>query len=56
MLRFVTPSFVREFGVSTRVRLMPALVALLTVVAAGFLWWQSERSQTLLRQQVLLQS
>lgn len=56
MLRFVTLSFVREFGVSARVRLMPALVALLTVVAAGFLWWQSERSQTLLRQQVLLQA
>jgi PAS domain S-box-containing protein len=35
---------------------MPALVALFTVLAAAFLWWQSERSQTLLQQQVLLQA
>ncbi|WP_156406226.1 ATP-binding protein [Hydrogenophaga sp. Root209] len=41
---------------STRARLVPALVALLTVVAAAFLWWQSERSQALVREQVLLQA
>lgn len=41
---------------SNRARLVPALVALLTVVAAAFLWWQSERSQALLREQVLLQA
>lgn len=41
---------------SNRARLVPALVALLTVVAAAFLWWQSERSQSLLREQVLLQA
>ena len=35
---------------------MPALVALFTVLAAAFLWWQSERSQALLQQQVLLQA
>jgi len=42
--------------VSTRARLVPVLVALLTVLAAGFLWLQSERSQALLREQVLLQA
>ncbi|QHE78019.1 sensor histidine kinase [Hydrogenophaga sp. PBL-H3] len=41
---------------SNRARLVPAWVALLTVVAAAFLWWQSERSQALLREQVLLQA
>ncbi|WP_332745495.1 ATP-binding protein [Hydrogenophaga sp.] len=41
---------------SHRARLVPVLVALLTVLAAAFLWWQSERSQTLLREQVLLQA
>ena len=41
---------------SNRARLVPALVALFTVVAAAFLWWQSERSQSLLREQVLLQA
>jgi len=35
---------------------MPALVALFTVLAAAFLWWQSERSQAMLQQQVLLQA
>jgi len=39
-----------------RARLMPALVALFTVLAAAFLWWQSERSQAMLQQQVLLQA
>jgi len=42
--------------VSNRARLTPALVALFTVLAAAFLWWQSERSQALLQQQVLLQA
>jgi PAS domain S-box-containing protein len=35
---------------------MPGLVALFTVLAAAFLWWQSERSQALLQEQVLLQA
>lgn len=35
---------------------MPLLVALFTVLAAAFLWWQSERSQAMLQQQVLLQA
>ncbi len=35
---------------------MPVLVALFTVLAALFLWWQSERSQALLSQQVLMQA
>ena len=47
---------VRARRVSTRVRLMPALVALFTVLAAVFLWWQSERSRALLQEQVLLQA
>jgi PAS domain S-box-containing protein len=42
--------------VSTRARLLPVLVALFTVLAAVFLWWQSERSQALLREQVLIQA
>ncbi|MDO9134692.1 ATP-binding protein [Hydrogenophaga sp.] len=41
---------------STRARLMPVLVALFSVLAAAFLWWQSERSQAMLQQQVLLQA
>ncbi len=41
---------------STRARLMPGLVALFTVLAAAFLWWQSERSQAMLQEQVLLQA
>ena len=39
-----------------RTRSFVLLVALFTVVAAGVLWWQTLRSQTLLRQQVLLQA
>ncbi|MDM7942188.1 MAG: ATP-binding protein [Hydrogenophaga sp.] len=35
---------------------MPVLVALFTVLAAAFLWWQSERSQAMLSEQVLLQA
>ena len=35
---------------------MPVLVALFSVLAAAFLWWQSERSQAMLQQQVLLQA
>lgn len=35
---------------------MPVLVALFTVLAGAFLWWQSERSQAMLQQQVLLQA
>jgi PAS domain S-box-containing protein len=35
---------------------MPALVALFAVLAAAFLWWQSERSRALLQEQVLLQA
>ncbi|MFW2356882.1 hypothetical protein [Hydrogenophaga sp.] len=41
---------------STRARLMPALVALFTVLGAVFLWWQSERSRALLQEQVFLQA
>ena len=41
---------------TTRARLLPVLVALFTVLAAVFLWWQSERSQALLREQVLMQA
>jgi PAS domain S-box-containing protein len=37
-------------------RALVALVALLTVLAAGFLWWQSERSRTQLREQMLSQA
>ncbi|RJP71157.1 MAG: hypothetical protein C4535_03305, partial [Comamonadaceae bacterium] len=37
-------------------RALVALVALLTLLAAGFLWWQSERSQTQLREQMLSQA
>ncbi|MGE0099183.1 MAG: ATP-binding protein [Hydrogenophaga sp.] len=39
-----------------RTRLLLALVALLTLLSASFLWWQSERSRNLLRQQVLSQA
>lgn len=39
---------------SNRARLAPALAALLTLVAV-FLWRQSERSQSILREQILLQ-
>lgn len=35
---------------------MPVLVALFTVLAALFLWWQSERSQAMLSEQVLMQA
>ena len=35
---------------------MLGLVALFTVLAAVFLWWQSERSRVLLQEQVLLQA
>lgn len=35
---------------------MPAMVALFTVLAAGFLWLQSERSQATLQQELLLQA
>jgi len=42
--------------VSNRARLMLGLVALFTVLAAVFLWWQSERSRVLLQEQVLLQA
>lgn len=41
---------------TTRARLLPVLVALFTVLAAVFLWWQYERSQALLREQVLMQA
>ena len=41
---------------SNRARFIPLLVALFTVLAAAFLWWQSARSQALLEQQVLLQA
>lgn len=41
---------------TTRARLLPVLVALFTVLAAVLLWWQSERSQALLREQVLMQA
>mgnify|MGYP006180426361 CR=1 FL=1 len=39
-----------------RTRALVALVLGLTVVAAGFLWWQALRSQDQLRQQVLQQA
>lgn len=37
-------------------RLLAAFVAVLTLFAAGMLWWQAERTQTQLRQQILSQS
>jgi PAS domain S-box-containing protein len=39
-----------------RTRSLAALVALMTVLAAGFLWWQSDRAQAQLREQVLAQA
>jgi PAS domain S-box-containing protein len=41
---------------NSRTRSLAALVALMTVLAAGFLWWQSTRAQAQLREQVLAQA
>jgi PAS domain S-box-containing protein len=41
---------------NTRTRSLAALVALMTVLAASFLWWQSVRTQGLLRDEVLAQA
>ena len=41
---------------NTRTRSLAALVALMTVLAASFLWWQSVRTQALLRDEVLTQA
>jgi PAS domain S-box-containing protein len=43
-------------SLKTWLRSFGTLVALFTVLSAGVLWWQSERSQALLREQVLLQA
>lgn len=39
-----------------RTRLLLALVALLTLLSASFLWWQSERSRLMQRNQLLAQA
>ncbi len=41
---------------NSRTRSLAALVALMTVLAAGFLWWQSTRAQAQLHEQVLTQA
>lgn len=39
-----------------RTRLLLALVALMTLLSASVLWWQSERSRHLQRDQLLAQA
>ncbi|MBX3608807.1 MAG: PAS domain S-box protein [Hydrogenophaga sp.] len=42
-----------EAGASPRTRLLAVLVFCLTALAAGLLWWQAQRTQALLREQVI---